>query len=1485
MSVRHALRRVAAVAGTAVVVAVVPVTSASAAPGTITGVTPTAAVNTATVEITFTTEHAFLMAPTEPTVRFTRVGAATDSHVIPAAAVETDPTAPGKKFIVAANLTRWNPGQWGITVSGDIANPATPPNPPNVSETDSCSPCFTIVGYAPVLASVSPGTIGQGATASVVIKGANFTDTAYCTSTAANCQNQPRLFVVPDTGLAFTDNTAPNSTGDQMTRAVSVAGDAPTGPRDVYVVNTDGKTAKCTACLTIAPAPTLSPNSFGPGMTSARNVVVTGEGFAAGSVAKIVATTGTTQDSNITHGATTRNSATQLTLPLTVGANATSGPRGLTIESGGGWQSFPNTFTVTNKPVVSGIAYPSNTTFVGYGTGAQSRVVRLTGTDFQPGATVAFAPATGITTVGQPTVTPTQIDVTVSIASNATANTRDVVVTNPDGGVSATTSSPDLTIVPGPTISDVIPRSLARGATNTVTIKGSNFTTANNDVTVSVAGATVGTPVVASTSEIFVPVTVPADAPVGSALVTVVNNDNKGQATYTGFTVTNMHVASVSPTTVSNEAQTVTVTGSGFAPDATVTLVRNDFASIEATANTVNPGGTAIEATLPLNLAAPGAWNVRVDNPTTNPGTGLCGCQLTVVAPAATFGTIEPAGLGHGADNEKIEITGSGFTPGMTVEFDDNARIVIDHEKTIMTPTKITIFVDVVGTFPSTENHTVEMDKVRLKTANGSYVMKINDVTQEPEVDAKDFDVFKPPAVTTPSGTILARSQGSTGGTFMLRVKDVPATGAKILVSGEGVTVGTTTFAAKESPELDDRLTASNITIAANAAPGTREIYIRNPDGGRVRCACTLLVSSPPMLTGVNPAKGARGSTVSFTASGSGFQGGATVTIGTAVATGVIVTSPTALSGQVSLPVNMATGTHDVVVTNPDNGKATKVGAFTVFTLPSAPTGVTAQRGNGSATVSWTPGPDGGDPITGYTITSNPVTAPVTASGSATSVAFPGLTNGTSYTFTVVATNGAGNSPASAPSAPVVPATVPAAPTNVTATASDASATVSWTASTANGGTPITGYKVTSSPGGKTATVGADATQAVVTDLTNDTAYTFTVVALNDVGESTASEPSAAVTPKTVMLAPTNVVATRGDGTATVTWTPASANGGTPITGYVVTSAPDGKTSEVGPTDTTATVTGLSNGTSYTFTVAAVNAAGDRAESAPSNAVTPAGIPLAPATVTATAGHGAALVRWTAANANGSPVTSYTVTVSPGGDTKTVSGASTSTTIGDLTNGTLYTFTVKATNAIGTGPTATSNAVRPTWVTTLTETATSKVVSGGISTVRGRLSRSDGRPLAGAPVQIYRRVSPTLTYSVVRTVTTASDGTWSASFTVTKNTRFRAFFAGATGYDEATSPTRLTAAAYKVTGTYSISGRTVTVKGTVSPSAAGRTVYLRHRRADGSVVNIKSGTVTSRGTYTLTRTLSRGTYYLYVYIGGTTANVAGRTPIRTTRIS
>ena len=97
------------------------------------------------------------------------------------------------------------------------------------------------------------------------------------------------------------------------------------------------------------------------------------------------------------------------------------------------------------------------------------------------------------------------------------------------------------------------------------------------------------------------------------------------------------------------------------------------------------------------------------------------------------------------------------------------------------------------------------------------------------------------------------------------------------------------------------------------------------------------------------------------------------------------------------------------------------------------------------------------------------------------------------------------------PGVPCVTTTVPGAPTGVSATAGNASASVAFTAPASNGGSVITGYTVTSSPGGITVT---GATSPInVTGLTNGTAYTFTVIATNAVGNSVNSAVSTAVTP------------------------------------------------------------------------------------------------------------------------------------------------------------------------------------------------------------------------------------------------------------------------------------------------------------------------------------------------------------------------------------
>ena len=98
----------------------------------------------------------------------------------------------------------------------------------------------------------------------------------------------------------------------------------------------------------------------------------------------------------------------------------------------------------------------------------------------------------------------------------------------------------------------------------------------------------------------------------------------------------------------------------------------------------------------------------------------------------------------------------------------------------------------------------------------------------------------------------------------------------------------------------------------------------------------------------------------------------------------------------------------------------------------------------------------------------------------------------------------------------------------------------------------------------------------------------------------------------TVPGAPTNARATAGDAQATVTWQAPRKDGGSAILSYRVVSTPGSLSATVNAPTLTATVTGLTNGTSYTFKVYARNSVGESVASSASNAVVPAGSPPPP---------------------------------------------------------------------------------------------------------------------------------------------------------------------------------------------------------------------------------------------------------------------------------
>ncbi|MEN9710667.1 MAG: hypothetical protein RL441_659, partial [Actinomycetota bacterium] len=365
--------------------------------------------------------------------------------------------------------------------------------------------------------------------------------------------------------------------------------------------------------------------------------------------------------------------------------------------------------------------------------------------------------------------------------------------------------------------------------------------------------------------------------------------------------------------------------------------------------------------------------------------------------------------------------------------------------------------------------------------------------------------------------------------------------------------------------------------------------------------------------------------------------------------------------------------------------KANNLNGDSPLTAVGAPSAVSAVRGDHEVTVSWTAAAGGDSAAVSYVVTSTPESKTCTTLStdvSATSCKITGLTNGTQYSFAVVAVDGAGHRIAASP-VTATPAGLPFRATGVGVTRSGTSATISWTASNENGAT-VTGYTVTASPSGKTCTT-TDLTSCTITGLDLLTAYSFTVVATNAVGDSLGK----------VLAAPSNFVVTRGDHEVTISWT-APAGGESAAVGYTVTADSEGKGCTTASTDvapTSCTITGLTNGKAYTFTLVATDGLGQTAE-APAVTVTPAGLPFVLAKPTAVFGKASATVSWSAGDGNGDAITKYTVTSTPGGFTCETSG--TSCVVTGLTNGTEYTFAVTATNTVGTNAASvSSDAVTP----------------------------------------------------------------------------------------------------------------------------------------------------------------------------------------------
>ena len=319
----------------------------------------------------------------------------------------------------------------------------------------------------------------------------------------------------------------------------------------------------------------------------------------------------------------------------------------------------------------------------------------------------------------------------------------------------------------------------------------------------------------------------------------------------------------------------------------------------------------------------------------------------------------------------------------------------------------------------------------------------------------------------------------------------------------------------------------------------------------------------------------------------------------------------------------------------------------------------------------------------------------------------------------------------------------PGQPTIGTATAGNRSATVTWTPPADGGGSPITNWIITADPvaAGPNVTVQTptgNVNSGTIVGLVGGAQYQLQVRAVTQQGQGPDSALSNTITTGNAITppgAPTAVSAVlTGANQVTVSWTPPVDDGGSPITSYSVVGSPGGL-STVPPGTTSVAISGLSGGATYTFTVTASNGGGPAGTgvgpaSDPSNGVLIAGVPGTPTNVSAVAGPASAAVSFEAPPDGGSPITSFTVTSTPGGVQAT--GTASPITVNGLNPGTSYTFKVAATNVVGTGTSSSSsNAVVPS-------------ASGGGAGSGYWMLASDGRVFAFGGAQSFGDPSATI---------------------------------------------------------------------------------------------------------------------------------------------
>ncbi len=187
-----------------------------------------------------------------------------------------------------------------------------------------------------------------------------------------------------------------------------------------------------------------------------------------------------------------------------------------------------------------------------------------------------------------------------------------------------------------------------------------------------------------------------------------------------------------------------------------------------------------------------------------------------------------------------------------------------------------------------------------------------------------------------------------------------------------------------------------------------------------------------------------------------------------------------------------------------------------------------------------------------------------------------------------------------------------------------------------------------------------------------------------------------AVVTTTAPGAPTGVLATPGNGSASIAFTAPASNGGSTITGFTASCTTTTSVTNATGTASPITVSGLINGLIYSCVVTASNAVGTSAPSTAATVTPSTGAPGAPTLQSATPANASVVMAFLApASAGTSAISGYTASCAAGATAISRSGTASPILVLGLANGTGYSCAVTATNAEGSGPASASLSVVP----------------------------------------------------------------------------------------------------------------------------------------------------------------------------------------------